>query len=258
MGSRMAAIVTSNYCDELVLSHLDSTVSYFALNKQNSNLLVSGYLRSLLRRIIPRDIVHEFFKFYYESIPTFLCNGNGTFNYDTCPPQFIRPHDDGKDKTYCISQVGYSRGVHAFKMKIVTLPNGSLSIGAVTNKAGFLQFESSGIQSDHDWAFDSKHAGHSYQVYYDNSERKQLRDWYFDGIYETDQGKQVFNEKLKRSWNENDTVSFVLDCTQSMLTFYLNDKKVGSSLALDKDSKYYPAIAVGGNTDVVLQIVQCE
>ena len=255
--------------DNMIISHMDSSVSYYAFDRKMSDLLVFGYIKSLLSIIkqkvfVPKDLIIEFVKFYYEAMPTFLINSDGAGCIDYENFEFYRDgeFDDEilKDKTYFGSQYGFIKGIYKFNVEINKLPNGSIGIGLISDLNGFVQFgrKHGSYQDDwaHDWAFDSKRAGYSYQIFYDNSHR--LRQWFYDGIYVHDHGQQTLNQKLKIKWNENDVVGFIIDCDNSRLMFMINDKQVGDAVCLEEDTKYYPAVAIGGDSQVKLKFVECE
>ena len=74
---------------------------------------------------------------------------------------------------------------------------------------------------------------------------------------------QWFNVSKKDIFRfcNNDTIGFDIDCNKWTLTFYVNDQVIGffpSIIALQQNSKYHPAIAIGGNVAVKMQIVECE
>ena len=50
-------------------------------------------------------------------------------------------------------------------------------------------------------------------------------------------------KKVNVQWNEGDIMHFRLDCDKWTLTFYLNDKSLGT-FNLTPDKKYYPAVSM--------------
>lgn len=239
-----------------IVSVIDSSVTYYALNRRKSNILVFGFIKSLFDDI-PNDIIYVIIYYYFEAMPSFFISGCSQINYEKS--QIFREYDDDevKDKTYCISQIGWISGNHSFKIKANKLPNGSISIGLATDCKGFVEFKSSKMsltEYAHDWAFDSKQSGISYQLYFDNDDGQ--RNWYFDGIYAHNQGQQTLNEKQYIEWKENDKIGLQIDCNQWTLRFYINDKAIGRLISLQQDCKYYPAIAFGGNNNVKLKLVE--
>ena len=252
--------------DNLITSHVDPSIKYYALTKDESKLLVFGFIRLLLCTLIgrtimiPQDIILEILKFYFEAMPSFYINeALGKINYNKLEIYRESDPDILKDKTYLISQYGFKTGIHTFKVQMDILPNGSIGIGLASELQGFVQFKSSTtsyIDWAYDWAFDSKYSGYSYQIYYDNSNR--YREWYYDGIYVHHYGVKKHNQKLKIKWNENDIIGLKIDCDKWELIFMINDQEIGEKVELYPDQKYFPAIAIGGNNDMKLKFVECE
>eukprot|EP01084_Bolivina_argentea_P089308 161164_1 len=189
-------------------------------------------------------------------MPSCFISGLGTIDYNQCEIYRNPVKDAEIDKTYCISQVGWSSGIHEFKMKVIALANGSTAIGVATNRTGFVRFKSSPTSGDwaHDWAFDSKYSGITYQLYYDHGER--YRNFYYDGIYAHDKGKETLNNKLRVKWTQNDIIALKMDCDKWEISFYINDNLLGNTLPVTPHIKYYPAIAFGGNNHTKLRFIQ--
>ena len=248
----------------MVTSPLHPEDHYLHLSVGDSRLCVDGFLRKLVvlyKMVIPRDVQQLLFRFYCEYMPSFLIRGIGAVQYEEL--QIVRrseatDEDEDIGKTYCISQIGWTSGIHEFKLKVLELPNESIGIGTVTNRDGFINFQSARDDWAHEWAFDSKACDQSYQIYYYNSTL--LEKWYYDGIFVHDKGRELKNEKLQIDWNENDVIGFKINCDDPKLTFMINDQPVGETVdlrAVAFGDRYYPAVAFGGNNNVTLQYIIC-
>eukprot|EP00483_Globobulimina_turgida_P012042 UN12064 len=170
---------------------------------------------------------------------------NGSIDYDKCLISRIcheEDKDDERQKVYCVSQIGWNRGIHEFKIKCIELSDRSNAIGIVSNKEGFLHFEATVTDWAHDWSFDSEQAGVTYQIYFRNNLIN------YDGIYSHINGTQEYNKKIGINWEQNDIIHLNIDCNAWELTVYINDKLVGEC-KLAKNIKYYPAGAFGGTND---------
>ena len=257
-----------NRCKNTIISVIDSSVTYYALNKCDSNLLVHEYIRSLLSSIpvnklnVPDEIITLLFLFYYESMPSSLISGLGRINYDKS--EINREFSEAKERTYWISQVGWITGRHSLKVQMDKLPNGSLAIGLVTNPKGFVELKASKLPQNEfmhemDLAFESERSGVTYQMYFNNEGGHS--DSHFVGMYEYNEGQPTISMSVIVEWKSNDTIGLIIDCNKWTLSFYVNDQVIGffpSIIPLQQNSRYHPAIAVGGNVAVKLQIVECE
>lgn len=258
---KQTIIPTDPRFDNLITSHVDPSIKYYALTKDESELLVFGFIRLLTEPIkLPKDIIKEFLKFYHEKMPSFLIN-EALAKIDYNRFEIYREADEEmrRDKSYMISQYGFRTGIHKFEMRMDKLPNGSIGIGLASELHGFVQFTSSTLSYldwAYDWAFDSKHSGYTYQIYYDNSHK--YTDWHYDGIYVHHHGIQKLNQKLKTKWNTNDIIGIKMDLNKWQLIFMINHQQIGDIVELHPNTKYYPAVAIGGNNDCKLKFIKCE
>lgn len=270
--TRRSSISIKNMRGDLVRSPIDPTITYTLLGARDSKLCVIGWIRTMLGMYYPGDVVNLLVQFYFESMRPFMSSASGTIDYDSrCLLREGAPSDSEEDeedpentrirKSYFVSQIGWNNGRHQFNMKVGRLPSGSIAIGVVTNRDGFVSFQpdrSSRTGYANDWAFDSVSSGDSYQMYYDNGNK--YRKWHYDGIFVHENGKRELNEKLKIEWNIGDIVGFQIDCDQQTLSFEINGETVGNILDLtesgmSKGLTYYPAIAFGGHDEAVLEHV---
>jgi len=255
-----------NMRGHLVTSPQDPNISYISLSAKDSDLCLRGWIRLMFGHYIPLDMVKLLINFYHEAMHSLLLNGSGDVDYRTL--RLFRDAEDECDsgsihKAYFVSQIGWHRGIHQFKVRVGCLPNGSVAIGVVTNRDGFINFKpdaSIRYGYAHDWAFDSPACGNSYQMYYDHSNT--YSKWHYDGVFVHEKGKQVLNEKLKIDWTKEDIVGLEVDCDRQTLRFHINGETVGNVVELigdemgnSNESVYYPAIAFGGCNTASLEYV---
>eukprot|EP01084_Bolivina_argentea_P166955 289831_1 len=232
------------YCELLTT---DSNDKYCLLDKYSSILLVYGYCKDYISNsYFELCLIDLFVKFYYNIMLQFSITTAGLINHKE--HLISRNVSDKKykdqEKIYCISQIGWNKGIHEFKIQCIEISNGSNAIGIVSNKNGFINFNSTSEDWAHDWAFDSKQAGITYQIYFRKHKWNQAN---YDGIYSHNTGIQKYNRKIGIKWKPNDIITLNINCDKSMLTFYINDKIVGKPVQIIQNTKYFPAIAFGGS-----------
>eukprot|EP01084_Bolivina_argentea_P255345 429457_1 len=133
----------------------------------------------------------------------------------------------GNTDTFAILQIPWTKGIHKLKLKCLESAYNSIGFGMVSNKRP--------TKLSQGWMFDAKESGLSYQLY--NSSTR-------TAIYGYRNGERSYAENIQTTsgYIPNDTMEMKVDFTKLELSFFVNSRKVGKTVTIERNT-YFPAIA---------------